>query len=353
MDVNSCLARSLRARWARWERRWAPPDGIVLNEDATSLGVLLKHRLSARPYSATALQYFAACPYRFVLNSIHRLQPREELVALERMDPLTRGSFFHTLQFRLYSRLRALEILPITEANYTAVYTIADQVLSAVADEYREELAPAIPRIWELEIEDLRWDVRGWIRHVAFAPGASSWKPAWFELAFGLRSDPDRDPGSSAACINLASGVQLRGSIDLIEENSGRLRVTDHKTGRAPSIPIEFIGSGEALQPLLYAEAAEALLGKEVDSSRLFYCTERGQYRIVDVSVHEVSRKALAKVFTAIDESIQSGFLPAMPRKGACQYCDYQIVCGPYEEFRVQRKPREELAALEEIRETR
>jgi ATP-dependent helicase/DNAse subunit B len=269
------------------------------------------------------------------------------------MDPLTRGSFFHTLQFRLYSRLRALDMLPITEANYTAVNTIADQVLSAVADEYREELAPAIPRIWELEIEDLRWDVRGWIRHVAFAPGASAWKPAWFELAFGLRADPDRDPGSSAACINLASGVRLRGSIDLIEESSGRLRVTDHKTGRAPSIPIEFIGAGEALQPLLYAEAAEALLGKEVDSSRLFYCTERGQYRIFDVSVNEVSRKALAKVFAAIDGSIQSGFLPAMPRKGACQYCDYQTVCGPYEEFRVQRKPREELAALEEIRETR
>src|SRR5205823_5156255 len=126
-----------------------------------------KNKLSSRPYSATALQHFAACPYRFFLNSVHRLQPREEIEALERMDPLTRGSLFHTLQFRLFSRLRSLDMLPITAAICAAVFTLADEVLSEVAKEYREELAPAIPKVWESEVEELRWDVRGWIRQVS------------------------------------------------------------------------------------------------------------------------------------------------------------------------------------------
>ncbi len=350
MEASETLARSLRARWSRWDKRWSPADGLIVNDNDPAMVALAEQRLSARPYSATALQHFAACPYRFLLNAIYRLQPREEAVALERIDPLTRGSLFHTLQFRLFLRLQSLDLLPITEENYMTVYPVADEVLSQVAEAYREEMAPAIPRIWEAEVEELRWDMRGWIRHVAFSPGASGWKQSWFELAFGLRSGEDRDPRSSSDAVKLPNGPELRGSIDLIEENAGHLRITDHKTGRSPAKRIEYLGEGEVLQPLLYAQAAEALLGKPADSTRLFYCTERGHYRTVEIAVNDESREALATAFNTIDQSIASGFLPAAPRKGACEYCDYRIVCGPYEELRVRGKQEERLSLLAELR---
>src|SRR5262249_28778621 len=117
------------------------------------------------------------------------------------------------------------------------------------------------------------------------------------------------------------------------------------------SEPIRFVGKGEVLQPVLYAEAAESLLGKPADQSRLFYCTEAGGYRIIEVPVNDQSRAALRKVLKLIDDAIQSGFLPAAPRKGACQYCDYHSVCGPYEEIRVQRKAAGNLASLHSLRE--
>jgi CRISPR/Cas system-associated exonuclease Cas4 (RecB family) len=110
------------------------------------------------------------------------------------------------------------------------------------------------------------------------------------------------------------------------------------------------LGEGEVLQPLLYALAAEAMLGMPVDSTRLSYCTERGHYKIVEITVDEASREALAKALDAIDLSIASGFLPAAPRKGGCDYCDYRIVCGPYEEFRFRRKPDHQLSLLTELR---
>ena len=53
------------------------------------------------------------------------------------------------------------------------------------AGTYREELAPAIPRIWDGEVEDIRWDLRGWLREMV-QTGEEVWTPRWFELSFGL-----------------------------------------------------------------------------------------------------------------------------------------------------------------------
>src|SRR5262249_34696213 len=154
---------------------------------------------------------------------------------------------------------------------------------------YREDLSPAIPRVWESEVEELRWDLRGWIRQVVFAPDSGQWTPAWFELAFGLPPRPDQDSRSSSTPAALPGGIQLRGAIDMIEERSGHIRITDHKTGKTPSEPAKFVGKGEVLQPLLYAQAAEVLLGKTADQSRLFYCTETGGYRIIEVPINDQS----------------------------------------------------------------
>ncbi len=351
MDVHPSLAGSLRGRWSRWQARWSPSDGVVLDATDTARELLQQYRLTARPYSATALQHFAACPYKFALHSIYRLRAREEIAELERMDPLTRGSLFHAVQFYLLSRLKSLAMLPITAANHSAVAATADQVLEEIADRYREDLAPAILRIWDSEVEEMRWDLRGWIRQVAFALDAAEWKPRWFELAFGLSPDPERDPESSASPVDLPAGMHLRGSIDMIEEKGEHIRITDHKTGRAPAEPLQFVGKGEILQPLLYAEAAEVLLRKTADQSRLFYCTETGGYRLVEIPINEESRAAIRRVVNLIDQSIANGFLPAAPRNKACQYCDYHMVCGPYEEFRTQRKPEGPLLSVKELRE--
>src|SRR5206468_2998470 len=152
-------------------------------------------------------------PYRFALRSIYRLQPRDEISALERMDPLTRGSLFHAVQFRLLSRLNSMNMLPISTANHAGAVEIADQVLDEIQDIYREELNPAIPRVWESEVEELRWDLRGWIRQVVLAPDNGQWTPGWFELAFGLPAGPDQDPRSIPVPVALPEGIQLRGAI--------------------------------------------------------------------------------------------------------------------------------------------
>jgi ATP-dependent helicase/DNAse subunit B len=351
LSANSNLARSLYARSRRWRSKWTESDGLVNGSDSL-LAILETYRLSARPYSATGLQQFAACPYRFFLHSLVRLEPRAAMQGMERMDPLTRGSLFHTIQFRLLTALRDAAWLPIVDTNREHVLETADRIADATALEYRELLSPAISRVWNDEVEDIRWDLRGWLREMERESTDGHWLPRWFEFGFGVRNRGDSDPESSAVHVTFRDGTQLRGSIDMIEERDGTLRVTDHKTGKAPLAVPALTGHGEILQPLLYGQAAEILLNRPSAASRLFYCTDRGGYKVVEVPVHEQARLEMERVLTTIDHSIAEGFLPAAPRKGGCEYCDYRLVCGPYEETRLQRKNSERLSPLEQVRRT-
>jgi len=284
------------------------------------------------------------------LHAVFQLRPREHPARLEQMDPLTRGALFHSAQFELFRALADANLLPISPEHLPAALDLADQVLDRVAARYEDQLAPAIPRVWKSEIENLRTDLRGWLQHVAATE--SDWLPAHFEFGFGLAPDPDRDPASTADEALILDHVRLRGSIDLIERHATRnaLRITDHKAGKAPQNRPQYVGGGAMLQPLLYALAAETLLGEAVESGRLFYCTQRGDFSAFDIPLQNEGRGRLSRILQTIDHSIAEGFLPAAPQSGACAICDYTAVCGPYEETRVKRKQSDRLDSLIEIR---
>ena len=352
LESNEHLKRALEARGRRWRRPWFPVDGLV-DASPEALEALVAQRIGARSYSPTALQHYAACPYRFFLQAVLRLYPRDELVQLEQLDPMTRGSIFHEIQFRLFGALKEADLLPVAADNLEAVFERLDDVLDSSERDYRKQLAPPIERVWKAEFEGLRADLRGWLRQVADEGGP--WKPIHAELSFGLRRSGDRDPHSCPEPAEVLDVARLRGSIDLVEEDAnGRLRVTDHKTGRAVHAGGGLvIGGGKVLQPVLYSLAAERVLEREVVSGRLFYCTQRGDYSIVSVPLDERSRGAARRLLLKVDEALETGFLPAAPAKDACRYCDYRRVCGPYEELRVKRKDRTRLEELNALRSER
>ena len=352
METNPHLARSLRARYVRWRPAWKEADGLIVH-DSRALAALASQRLQARPWSASSLEMFAACPYKFALNGVQRLRPREEASPLEELDPLTRGALFHEVQFELLNRLKASGVLPLNADRLNGAIEAADQTLDRVAAKYREELAPAVERVWETGIEDLRTDLRGWLQQVAQNDG--DWEPLHFELSFGLEDRAGHDAASRPEPVELAEGVRLRGSIDLVEKHirTGMLRVTDHKTGKAPEKIPAYTGGGRILQPLLYSAAAEKLLESPAESGRLFYATQRGGYVQIGIAVSPRSRAFLAKLLANVDAAIESGFLPPVPEKDACAICDYRPVCGSYEEQRtgrVKNRHDERLDGLNEIR---
>jgi RecB family exonuclease len=278
VTANPWLARALRARYQRWSRSWTPADGLTSRSEAVRTA-MARHALSVRSYSPTALQSYACCSYQFFLKAIHGIAPREVPEAIDELDPLQRGSLVHDVQFKLFARLREERLLPVRPGNLDRAWQKLDTVIAEVAARYRDDLAPAIERVWEDGVAAIRADLREWLRRAS--EDDSGYVPCHFELSFGLEHRPERretDPRSVPGAVDLDCGIQLRGSIDLVERRPpGQVRVTDHKTGKADGKPGRQIDGGKSLQPLLYALGAEKLFsGEAVTSGRLYFCTSTG-----------------------------------------------------------------------------
>jgi ATP-dependent helicase/nuclease subunit B len=348
MELNPDLARSLRSRWQRWHKPWTSADGLCQPTPATQ-AALADYRLTTRPYSPTALQSFAACPYKFLLSAIYRLAPRDESVALQSLDPVTRGAIFHRVQAQFVRQCLENSWLPLSSGRLQDAQVLVDDILDKAAAEFKEQLAPAIERVWQDEIEQMRSDFRGWLLRVT---EQNSWSPVLVEFAFGLAVDGGYDPASTAGPAQLAEGFLLRGIIDLTEQNAScAIRVTDYKTGKDRAGGSVVVGQGELLQPVLYSLAVERIRKQSVSEARLWYCTSTGGYSERVIPISDSTRSCGSEVLKIIDEAVQAGFLPPAPREGACNWCDFRAVCGPYEEPRSTRKDQKPLAALFHLRE--
>jgi hypothetical protein len=347
LALNDALRRSVISRWARGRPAWSPSDGLIRVVPGTQAAID-RHRLRRRAYSLSALQRFATCPYQFLLSTIYRLQPWDEPEPLMRMDPLTRGSLFHQAQADFYRAMDTAGGLPVTAHGVPNAMNTLNAVVDRVAGDYEETLAPAIPRVWRDEIDELRRDLGIWVQKLA---DTGPWQPKYFEFSFGL-SDEGRDPRSLPDPIVVDEGFVLHGSVDLIEHRSDLdvLRVTDHKTGKNRSNPDLVVGRGMTLQPVLYSLAIQRGLGKKVTEGRLFYATTVGGFADHKIPINDYTRSQGLQVLTIIDRAVETGFLAAAPDERACTWCDFRPVCGPREEERVGRKAADKLADLAALR---
>ena len=347
LRLNDYVRRSASERWARARPAWSPYDGLVRVTDDTR-PFLQSQRLGARPYSVSALQNYAYCPYRFLLSALYHLQPLEEPEPLERMDPLTKGSLFHEVLAEFFRALQQRQMTMAT-ATMDRVLEILDATLTKVAANYAELLAPAVDRVWQDEVSNIRTDLHIWARDLAESKG---WEPWLFEFGFGLPDAPGRDPNSQREPVTIDGRFILRGAIDLIERKPGTkiLRITDHKTLKNRSERGSIIGHGQQLQPVIYSLAVEAATGCTVESARFSYCTTAGGFTEHSVPINERSRAMGIEALEIIDRSVELGMLPPAPAERACSFCDFLPVCGPNQERRSRRKSREQIADLIQLR---
>lgn len=344
LELNAALRRSVIERWSRWQPRWSAADGLTRVQPLTA-DALAAQRLTARPYSLTALQRFAGCPYQFQLAAIYQLAPLEAPAPLQRLDPLTRGSLFHEIQTAFFRTLVKNGMLPLLPGHTSGARGQLDWAITAVTTTAYDDLAPAIDRVWNDEVDSLRRDLRLWFDEMV-VKDAAQWVPERFELAFGLPLDAARDRASVREPVALGdAGFRLRGSIDLVERrlSDGALRVTDHKTGKNRTTPATIVDGGRVLQPVLYAAALEAMTGEPVVEGRLSYCTTAGQFTTRTIALDEHIRRRGLEVLEIVDRAIEHGTLAARPAlvggHAACEFCDFLAVCGPDEPRRTSRKP--------------
>jgi ATP-dependent helicase/nuclease subunit B len=347
LRLNAHVRRSATERWARGRKQWSPFEGLVRVTEATR-PFLASQRLGARPYSVSALQNYAYCPYRFLLSAMYRFQPMDEPEPLQRIDPLTKGSLFHEVVAEFFRALQQGN-LPIRTTPIDAVLRVLDNTLTRVAAKYAELLAPAVDRVWQDDIASIRTDLHIWARDLA---SRTEWEPWLFEFAFGLPDAPGHDPNSRREPVMIDGRFILRGSVDLVERKSGTniLRVIDHKTSKNRSERGSVIGHGQQLQPVVYSLAVEAATGATVESARFSYCTTAGGFTEHTVVINEQNRRAGIEALEIIDRAVELGMLPPAPAEKACAICDFLTVCGPNQERRARRKTPDQIADLIELR---
>jgi RecB family exonuclease len=341
---NRTLGRSLQARARRWRPEWRNVDGLVDPSPEARAALDARYEeLVARGFSVTALEKFSTCPYRFYLATVVGLRQRDTIQQVEELDPATRGILFHEIVHRLGVELTrdgatAFAGRPEAEA-------LADRVIAEVTGEWHGKLAPAIDRVWQDAIEDLRLDVRAWLRELL----GSEWRPVALELPFGLPTTS----GEAARPVVLDCGLSLRGRIDAVEEHRGQLRATDYKTGDAPAANATLIEGGKSLQPVLYALVLEQLFpGRPIVGGNAYYCTTRGGFVRRSVALDEAARQAAAQVARSVRAAFSEAFFPAAPASQACDGCEFRAGCGPYERERSALKQQARLEALESLRRT-
>ncbi len=204
--------------------------------------------LRERPWSASSLELWLACPARwFVERMLRPDSPDPD------PEPLARGGLAHAV---LRDTLEGLRERTGSARLTPARLGLARELLHAALGEHERDFPlSAAPERVPGARRKLEADLERYLRHAAEQD--SPLEPRWLELGFGFE-DEDGLPA-----LDLGGGVRLRGRIDRIDVSPGGEAVVYDYKGALVTPAARWIEDGR-VQLALYMRAAERLLGLRV-----------------------------------------------------------------------------------------
>jgi RecB family exonuclease len=333
------LGRVLETVRARRSDRLTEFDGNV----AEVAGLpLITRGLTGTTQSATGIQNWAECPFRFLMGRVLWVAPTED-VEDERwwqIDAAERGSLIHRILERFF-----LEVAASGRPEPGAAYGPEDlrRMETIAAEEFEGAAARGVighPLVWENQRTVILADLRTLLRYDAEQRAEGGWRPAHLEQRFGMGEE-----WWPAVTVTLRGGgsVVLRGIIDRVDQGANGFRVIDYKTGRDPRTEVSVanrLDGGRAVQLALYARAVrerERAEGRPAPAVNALYwfCTSRGKFGQHGLVAGDETDAALTDVVDGIDAGVRAGCFPQVP--GAfqehwgtcenCSYCPYDGIC--------------------------
>jgi ATP-dependent helicase/DNAse subunit B len=322
---------------------FSPYDGLL-----RSPGVIADLRERFGPdkvLSPTALEHYVACPFRFFLEVVLKLDPLDD--PAEEVEHTRRGAAVHRALARLHRRLDA-EGVHAPSSELTEQYV---RELRAAVEEYAARVSsPAAKALWRLEGRRLERAAARYPSH--WSKFQQPWqqqklavRPFRFEVDFGLGRRADEGaPLGPLVIRHLDIEVRIAGRIDridVVELDDGAIGfwVIDYKTGRSGYYTGTDLASLKKLQLPLYALAVEALLLPDGRPLGLAY------WMVTDAGAKSVFprrstawlssgdewprfRDHLERWVTKLAGLIRSGEFPLKPRAADCtSTCPYGEMC--------------------------
>ncbi len=243
-------------------REYTPYDGRL--RDPAVIGELTQMFGPERVFSPTALEEYVACPFRFFLRHVLRLEPMDD--PKEEIEVTRRGQAFHRALSRLH---RGLKEKGVHRPDDSVRAQMLREIGTAITEDMGRAPSPAAKELWRLEGQRLlhvaeRYGEQ-WTKFIEpwLAKGVQP-QPHFFEVDFGL---PAADGTMShGPLIIRADGIEVRVSgridrVDVAELPAGTgFWIIDYKTGRSEHYTGSHLAEFRRLQLTLYALAVEEVL---------------------------------------------------------------------------------------------
>ena len=335
-------ARALEQRWER--SSLTAFDGCMQAESVKS--TLRRHLFPHGLHlSASSLETYARCPFRYFLETVLALKPWEEPEQILALLPRDRGVLVHTILHDFFSRLQQADQLPLSTKRADDERRLLTQVAEEQCAVFAQTRPVGLPLLWECEREHLLRRLHAFLQRERQT--VHGFCPAAFEVFFGIGTkgrESERTPDPQFLTPNIpvpfhldtGEEVQLRGRIDRIDVAAEHIdlvqprqaRILDYKTGRAPT---RGFAGGTALQLALYLYAAQ-YLRPDLDWVRAEYMSVDGTAQPDKKSLTAEAQAAtlgtLRTIITRLAEGITAGLF--FPVADACQSCAFPEICSAH-----------------------
>jgi len=233
-------------------------SGMIQHPD---LLAFVQERLNERRlWSASQLNEYGLCPYRFFAKRLLKLEALEE--PQEGLNALQLGLVNHKILEATYGVLRD-DSLTITPENLGDALDILREQAQAVFKEAPLHYQFRASALWEQEqvviqrqlealvVQDFSADSP--LNKISKSPRI----PYRLELKFGFMDAPD-----VRIAVTDSESIRVRGSIDRVDRAGDRLILVDYKTGSG-GIPTSEMKAGRNFQMAVYLLALEEIIRKE------------------------------------------------------------------------------------------
>jgi hypothetical protein len=267
-------ARSAISCWDDWNsNRLTAHDGLMRANHPVVVAAV------DRKQSTTSLVKLLRDPLGYLWKyGFGWTEPKETEEPLL-LDALAFGSLLHATLEKAVTHLETTLQGGLGAADQDDVLEALDVALGFVSLEWERKYPAPPPMIWERKLRDIHSLA---IRALTFREEPLPNQQSWAEVKFGSsreeesridgpRPPPPWDP--FAKVVIPGTAVSIGGSIDRLDLSGTTARVTDYKSGKAPSTSMApLLKGGAELQRCLYAYAVTALIPSVVTvEARLFF----------------------------------------------------------------------------------
>ena len=326
-------------------QRWDLPvltafDGVLTDEPITTKlnSYLFPLRMIL---SASALEMYARCPFRYFLTAVLGLAPQDNPEQLMTIRPRDRGTLLHMILHDFFARLQREHRLPLHTQELEVLRCVLMEVTDTHCAVFAQTKVTGLPVLWELEQERIRAQLLSLLQWEYERD--DTFVPVGFEVPFGREEASSDAPFFPARLVPFAGdgahAIFLHGRVDRIDVSSDgqHARILDYKSGKP--VRGHFAG-GTALQLPLYLFAAR-LLRPDLQWIGAEYVTlQRAAHKAhaptfsSDTWPEELA--SLQMLVGAITHGIRTGCFPHTP--DSCRPCPFSRICGSQVETYASRK---------------